>query len=68
VFEDAGALDKLEGFASHYGPDFYGLSRNTDSITLRRADERIPEQLDFGGAAGVPLRAGGQVRWTLAAS
>jgi dihydroorotase len=65
VFEAAGALDKLEGFASHYGPDFYGLPRNTDRITLRREDESVPEQVDFGGQAGVPLRAGGQVAWRL---
>ncbi len=65
VFEDAGALDRLEGFASHYGPDFYRLPRNTDQITLVREDESIPEQVDFGGQPGVPLRAGGNLRWRL---
>ncbi len=68
VFEDAGALDKLEGFASHFGPDFYGLPRNSDLITLRREDGNIPEHVDFGGVPGVPLRAGGQIRWTLDAA
>src|SRR5690606_14934220 len=42
VFEDAGALDKLEGFASHYGPDFYGLPRNSDTITLQRRSWQSP--------------------------
>jgi dihydroorotase len=68
VFEDAGALDKLEGFASHFGPDFYGLPRNSDSISLLRQDQSIPEQIDFGGVPGVPLRAGCQIRWTLDAA
>jgi len=68
VFEDAGALDKLEGFASHFGPDFYGLPRNSDSINLLRQDQSIPEQIDFGGVPGVPLRAGGQICWTLDAA
>ena len=67
VFEDAGALDRLEGFASHYGPDFYGLTRNTDQITLVREQEEVPERVDFGGEAGVPLRAGGSVRWRISA-
>jgi len=65
VFEDAGALDRLEGFASHFGADFYGLPRNGDQIKLERADMAIPEVIDFGGQPGVPLRAGGQTRWRL---
>ena len=65
VFEDAGALDRLEGFASHYGPDFYGLPRNSDQITLVREEEAVPELADFGGEPGVPLRAGGSLRWRL---
>ncbi len=63
IFEDAGALEHLEGFASHHGPDFYGLPRNTDQITLVREANNIPEQVDFGGDAGIPLRAGASVRW-----
>jgi dihydroorotase len=66
AFEDAGALDKLEAFASFYGADFYGLPRNTDKITLRRATWAVPESLAMGGDRLVPLRAGEAVRWQLA--
>lgn len=63
AFEAAGALDKLEGFASHFGPDFYGLPRNTESITLLRESHNIPET----HAAGVtPLGAGESLSWRLA--
>ncbi len=66
VFEDAGALDRLESFASHYGPDFYRLPRNSSTITLEKSAEAIPASVDFGGGqAGVPFRAGGQTRWRL---
>lgn len=65
VFDQANALDKLEGFASFFGADFYGLPRNTDQITLHRRSRPVPETLDFGGAIGVPLRAGGEVAWTV---
>jgi dihydroorotase len=65
VFEAAGALDRLEAFASHYGADFYGLPRNRDRITLERHAWRVPEQVPFGDAQGVPLRAGGTVAWRL---
>ncbi len=63
AFEDAGALDKLEAFASHFGPDFYQLPRNTDRITLIRRDWQMPEQLDLADQALVPLRAGETLRW-----
>ncbi|HMA12456.1 MAG TPA: dihydroorotase [Steroidobacteraceae bacterium] len=66
AFEDAGALDKLEAFAGFYGADFYGLPRNTDKITLRRASWTVPESLAMGGDRLVPLRAGEAVRWQLA--
>jgi len=66
AFEDAGALDKLEAFASFYGADFYGLARNTDKITLRRVSWTVPENLSMGGERLVPLRAGEAVRWQLA--
>jgi dihydroorotase len=65
VFEDEGALGQLEGFASHYGPDFYRLPRNTDTITLERTEQIVPAQLDLGGATLIPLRAGETLRWTL---
>lgn len=63
VFEDAGALDKLEGFASFHGADFYGLPRHADSITLRRESWTVPERMSLGDASLVPLRAGETVRW-----
>lgn len=63
VFEQVGALDKLEGFASHYGPDFYGLPRNTDTITLRKESWQIPDQQPLGGMTLTPLRAGENVGW-----
>jgi dihydroorotase len=65
VFDRAGALDKLEGFASLYGADFYRLPRNTDTLTLTRQTVDVPETVDFGGEPGVPLRAGGQVAWSV---
>lgn len=65
VFEQAGALDKLEGFASFFGADFYGLPRNTGSIKLRREDWTVPVTLDFGEHRLVPLRAGDTVKWKL---
>ncbi len=66
AFEQAGALDRLEGFASHHGPDFYGLPRNSGTITLERRDCAIPEELPYASHTLVPLRAGGTVRWSLA--
>jgi dihydroorotase len=66
AFEDAGALDKLEAFASFYGADFYGLPRNPDKITLKRASWTVPENLPMGGDKLVPLRAGETVRWRVA--
>jgi dihydroorotase len=66
AFDDAGALDKLEGFASFYGADFYGLPRHTDTITLKKADWTAPAEIAFGDAKLVPLRAGEAVRWQLA--
>ena len=61
----ANALDKLEGFASLHGPDFYGLARNTDHITLVREDWTAPTSLPFGEQTVIPLRAGEQLRWRL---
>jgi dihydroorotase len=63
VFEAAGALDRLESFASHYGPDFYGLPRNTDSITLVRESHTVPAE-HAGGVT--PLRANEPLLWRLA--
>ena len=65
AFEAAGALDKLEGFASHHGPDFYGLPRNTGTVTLKREAWVLPETLPFGDATIKPLRAGETLNWKL---
>jgi dihydroorotase len=65
AFEQAGALAKLEGFASFFGADFYGLPRNTEVITLRREDWTAPTTLGFGEHKLVPLRAGELVKWRL---
>ncbi len=65
AFDAAGALDRLEAFASHRGPDFYRLPRNGDRITLERASWRVPAELPFGDGELVPMRAGEQVGWRL---
>jgi dihydroorotase len=65
AFEEAGALDKLEGFSSFYGPDFYNLPRNTDKITLRKENWLVPETIPFAEDLLVPLRAGQTVAWKL---
>ena len=66
AFEQAGALDKLDGFASVHGPAFYGLPRNAGAITLRKAPWNVPGELPFGARTVVPLRAGEQVAWRVA--
>ncbi|MEN9464824.1 MAG: hypothetical protein RL217_1005 [Pseudomonadota bacterium] len=65
VFEDLGALDKLEAFASFYGADFYGLPRNAERITLVKRSWQAPQELPFGQETIVPLRAGETLRWQL---
>jgi len=65
AFDDAGALDKLEAFASHFGADFYQLPRNTAKITLIKQEWKAPESLLMGGDALIPLRAGETLRWQL---
>jgi len=67
AFEQAGALDKLEAFASFYGADFYSLPRNAGKITLVRESWSVPESLPFGDEALIPLRAGQMVAWRIAA-
>ncbi len=66
AFEAADALDKLEGFASFFGPDFYRLPRNTGSITLKREEWIVPEELKMGDAPLVPLDAGQTLHWKMA--
>jgi dihydroorotase len=65
AFEAAGALDKLEGFASFHGADYYGLPRNTDTVTLRRESWVVPETLPFGETVIKPLRGGDTLNWRL---
>lgn len=65
AFDHTGHLDKLEGFASFYGADFYGLPRNTGTITLIEKPQPVPASLDFGNEQLVPLLAGAQLRWSL---
>jgi len=66
AFEQAGALDKLEAFASFHGPDFYQLPRNSDTLTLVKEPWAIAAELSYGADMLVPLRAGAEVAWRLA--
>ncbi|MCO4864144.1 dihydroorotase [Cupriavidus sp. WGlv3] len=63
AFDAAGALDKLEAFASFNGPAFYGLPRNTGTLTLEREDWQLPAELPYGDTTLVPLRGGETLRW-----
>ncbi|ABW30594.1 dihydroorotase [Acaryochloris marina] len=65
AFESANALDKLEAFASFYGPDFYQLPRNTKTITLAKQTWQIPDEVPFPGTGLVPLRAGEEITWKI---
>ncbi len=67
VFEDAGALDRLQAFASHHGSDFYGLPRNRGTLALVRKEWVVPEVYAFGEHEVVPLKAGETLRWRVAA-
>ncbi|MET0051761.1 MAG: dihydroorotase [Candidatus Thiodiazotropha sp.] len=65
VFEQANALDRLEGFASFHGADFYGLPRNREKITLEKQDWKVPDSYPFGTERVVPLKAGQTIGWRL---
>lgn len=65
VFDAANALNRLEGFASQFGPDFYGLPRNTAKLTLRRQTQQIPDEFPMGSGTVVPLRAGETIAWSI---
>ena len=67
IFERAGALDRLEAFASFHGPDFYRLPRNRDTLTLEQQSWTVPEELHFGKDTVVPLRAGEMITWRVVA-
>ena len=66
AFDAADALDRLEGFASIFGADFYGLPRNQGKITLRRDAWQVPAELVFADGALVPMRAGESLAWRVA--
>jgi len=66
AFDQAGALDKLEGFASLHGPDFYGLPRNKGTITLMRQPWTLPSELPMGESTVVPLNGGETIEWAMA--
>lgn len=63
VFEEAGALDKLEAFTSFNGPDFYGLPRNTRKITLKKTPWKVPESYSYASGSIVPMSAGESLEW-----
>jgi len=65
AFESVAKLDKLEGFASLFGPDFYHLPRNSKKITLAKQAQKIPAELPLGNDTIVPLRAGETIAWSL---
>jgi dihydroorotase len=68
AFDKAGKLEQLEGFTSFHGPDFYGLARNTETVTLKRDTYQIPSALPFvNGDTLIPLAAGTELSWTLQA-
>jgi dihydroorotase len=66
IFEQQDALDKLEAFASFNGPDFYGLPRNSKTITLNKEDWQVPEEYPLGADKLVPFLAGQTLHWKLA--
>jgi dihydroorotase len=63
AFDAVGHIDRLEGFASHHGADFYGMARNTKRITLLKDPWTVDEVLAFGSDVLVPLRAGEMLQW-----
>lgn len=65
VFDEEGALDKLEGFASEHGPKFYGLPLNEGTVTLQRSKTIVPETIEAGGATIVPFHAGQELGWQI---
>ena len=65
AFEQAGALDKLEGFASFYGADFYSLPRNTNKITLQKKEWTVPDSYELDNETLIPLRAGETISWQI---
>ncbi|WP_105901161.1 dihydroorotase [Vibrio gangliei] len=65
VFDKEDKLENLEAFASHNGPDFYGIPRNSDTITLEKSAWTVPATMPFGGDVVVPIRANEEIEWTV---
>jgi len=65
AFDGAGAIEKLEGFASKFGPDFYGLSRNSETIVLEKQSWTVPESYDFAGSEVQPFLSGDEITWRI---
>ncbi|WP_162047823.1 dihydroorotase [Vibrio taketomensis] len=65
VFEQEGKLENLEAFASHNGPDFYGVARNSDTVTLTKEEWAVPATMPFGSDVVVPIKGGESVTWTV---
>ena len=65
AFDGEGAIERLEGFASIFGPDYYGLPHNREKITLERSPWKVPEQYEFAGSKLTPFFAGAKLSWTL---
>jgi dihydroorotase len=63
VFDEQNALDRLEGFASFFGADFYGLPRSTETITLQETAWQVPDTLPFGDDSLIPIRHGENIAW-----
>ena len=68
AFEGVGALHKLEAFASLRGPAFYGLPRNTSTVTLLKEDWMVPSEFEFGDGVVVPMWAGQTLSWQVTAA
>ncbi len=68
AFEQENALDKLEGFASFFGADFYQLPRNTQTITLKKQSWTVPDSYQIGNKTITPLKAGEDLHWKFIAS
>ena len=64
-FDRANKIDMLEGFASHFGPDFYGLPRNSETIILEKAPWQVPESYDFSSSTVIPFYAGKELSWRM---
>ena len=65
AFDGEGAIEKLEGFASIFGPDFYGLPQNREKITLEKSPWRVPDHYEFAGSKVTPFFAGAELSWKL---